>query len=527
MDYRILFEFQAIVVPVYILGLLIITFFLTLYCFKSIFKFISKYFTKLNLIYLIIIILLAFLIRFYVYAPNHGLVINELSHINAAKNFLETGRMELCNYNLELEKVCRLYSNPKGWATILSIFFFFSQVTSANSVFLAQLFGIIFVIAFYVYTFLIFKRKEIAFFSSFILLNFPLLNAWTNTAETNISSLFFIIACFCFLELYFIFGKKMLFLISNLLFYIAVSIRIEFYLFMLVIVYRIFLNKEKIINFKFSEKVFLLVFFIINLLISAANSIIFLKDYQNNGWYSYVYFVEHVPYEINRLMNQYYLTYLVLLLSIIGAVFLFIKGRKNFTVFFIWFSLLFSYYTFLYYQHQSRYIMHAVVGLIFFASYGLYMIINFSKKRGLFVKAAILCFILFFFINELNFMYKNKDNYLAHNYADYIVYNSIQEDIPSDYIIVNNMPLTITAISNKRAVNLRSFLDRGNFDNMTKYLFYWDFSCRKYGDDTYNNRFCEEIVNNFELEEYKIYATEYNTNIFYKIIKRKEQFQNE
>ncbi len=184
-----------------LLIILIIIINLIIFNFKLIFS-NFKNIKKITWLILLIIFLSGFYIRFFYIPHINNLYYDEDGYLDSAKNIAKLGENCLCLYNDESCNLCGISYKNIGFNLLLSIpIKFFGQSQNLGFNFVA-LFGSLTIITIFLFVYLLFKKEDIALYSSLILALYPLHIKLSGSINSEILSLFFIILTFIFLLLY-------------------------------------------------------------------------------------------------------------------------------------------------------------------------------------------------------------------------------------------------------------------------------------------------------------------------------------
>ncbi|NIO20157.1 MAG: hypothetical protein GTN76_05280 [Candidatus Aenigmarchaeota archaeon] len=178
---------------------------LILVLFSLIIKHVKLGFKKIGrntliFIFLIFLVGLALRVPFEV----QHIMTDEYAYMGVAKNILKRGEPSLCSYtDIETES-CPMYLKPIMFSFILSLAFLIFGVSSLAAISVSVLFGSLSIILIFLLAYLLLRETEIGLWSALLLALNPIHIAWSKTAETSITSLFFImlvfVIFFCYLR---------------------------------------------------------------------------------------------------------------------------------------------------------------------------------------------------------------------------------------------------------------------------------------------------------------------------------------
>ena len=154
-------------------------------------RYIKKFLLEIDKktwILLAIIFIFVLSIRIFIPAHHHLMYIDEAWYMEAGKDMLQTGNQGD-------------YPKSIGWPFILTIVFGIFGINNWVALYASTLFGALTIFAMFFMSFIITKRKDLSLISALLFSLFPVHIMWSASAETNITSLFFILLTifFCFL----------------------------------------------------------------------------------------------------------------------------------------------------------------------------------------------------------------------------------------------------------------------------------------------------------------------------------------
>ena len=136
---------------------------------KEIFS-LFKNIKRKNLIWLILILFLGIILRFFVASHMHNLHYDEDAYLDIAKHVNLNWNNCLCLYNIDGHcKFCGFSFKSIGFSFFLGLFFKIFGMSSTVAFHVSSLFGSLTIILLFLFTYLLSKREDIALFSSLIL----------------------------------------------------------------------------------------------------------------------------------------------------------------------------------------------------------------------------------------------------------------------------------------------------------------------------------------------------------------------
>jgi len=177
--------------------------------------------------YLGIIFLTGFVLRLFVFPHFHIMYIDEPWYMEMAKNMNQGKGPVVCEYvDYEVQE-CFLPLKPPGWPFLVSIVFLLLGLNNYYALYLSSILGSLSVLLIFMLTYLIFKNKNAAIWSAFFLALTPLQVIWSNSAETNTASVFFVLLTMVLFFVYVNGKKKIILVLTSLSLLLTIMIRFE------------------------------------------------------------------------------------------------------------------------------------------------------------------------------------------------------------------------------------------------------------------------------------------------------------
>ena len=229
------------------------------------------------------------------------------------------------------------------------------------------------------------------------------------------------------------------------------------------------------------------------------------------------------------LFNNRYNPYLFVILFISGAVLMFLKRRKEALFLLSWFLLLWFVYFGSWFQTlggnttlfaKIRFFMSFYPILVIFMGYGIFLLSDFISKKlikkDIFFLILLIVFLLFIPYSNEAAKYSFDSSNLETKIPELA-----EIDIPSNCIIVANLPTILKSTTELNVVDLDIFLESKDYQLMifNEYdciLFFEDITCDIW---EHQSKLCIKIKEDFLLEEFISY--EYNDErfVFYTLSK--------
>jgi len=486
---------------------------------------------KKTWVILALILASAFVLRLVIPPIQHIMYIDEPWYMEAAKNMLQSFSQGD-------------YPKSIGWPFILSISFLLFGISNWVAIYTAVVLGALTTLNVFFLAYIITKNKAVSLLSAATLSLLPLHIRWSASAETNISSLFFVTLTLFFCFLYY--RKKIYSLlwlaVSSLIF--TALIRPDNYLLIILFFLGCLIFKAKV-----STKRVILILFMLIVLISP--SIL-----QSFGWYSsfdwYSSFnrletestgqLKGSNWSLANLLynslhfgpvifSRAYMPFFIPFLSIIGFIYMLFRRKREACFLIIWFA----FYWILFFSSwvqtiggRDRLFMGFYPPIIIFAGYSLPLLLNSFYKmrlrvqhRNLFVFLLVSVFILSFFPYAL----KARNMYAASCIKlETKIPELAEKDIPPEAVIVANWPTILRSTTDLNVIDVNDFLVDYSFQNAAfqgtdLLLFFEDYCCFDFIGCGRCKENCEAIRDKFKLDSYKEYREGNKKYTFYEIIR--------
>ena len=469
-------------------------------------KTITRQFKKINKrtwFVLIIILLLALGLRFFVVPHHFRMFTDEPGHVEAAKNILNYKEAKNCGYLVE--ESCSPYMRQLGWPMLLSLWFLFFGVNNYVAINLTALLGSISVILMFLLGYLSFKKESIGLWASFLLCLTPIHVTWSGTAEPNVPSLFFALLTLLFFIIYFKEKSlKMHFLaIFSLIF--TIQIRSEFLL-LLPIIFSLYV----FFGVKIKDNWLPWLGFLVLLppfLIQAHLDMIANLNIYGRFFFNLPSFFSNLPITLRTVTNDYNILFLV---PLVAGVWLLRKRKRKFTPLLAIFLIFFLLYT-SFEKPATRMLLLPNLILIFFSAYGLDFLANKLSK----IKFLLVILLIFSFYPPLASI-----KTMPHQALETKIPELAKKDILPDCYIITEWPETLACTTDFKLVDslipsLKPEYIDFLYNKTDCVLFYEDIYCK-----LYNSKKCKLMHETFNLTEYKTYIGFGVNYTFYKVSKK-------
>jgi len=209
---------------IYLMYLLFILFiFLVIINFKT----IKKQFKLSRKTWLLLaaIFILGAIIRLFIFPHFHVMYVDEPLYMEMAKNMNQDKGPVVCEYVDFYSEKCYLPMKPPGWPSMISIFL--RLFNPEHVLIFASIIGSLTIVLTFLLAYVITHKEKVALFSAVILSITPIHVMWSNSAETNMVSLLFMLACMLLYALYYRKNNKLTQYTLLICILISASIRIE------------------------------------------------------------------------------------------------------------------------------------------------------------------------------------------------------------------------------------------------------------------------------------------------------------
>lgn len=437
-----------------ILYLLLLSILISLFFIK--FRKIMKLFDKIDKktwFFLVLIFLTGFILRVFVFPQVHLMYIDEPLYLEMAKNINLNGQFTVCDYLGSELKQCNFWSlKAPAWPFLISIAFSIFGLNNYVALYFSSILGSLSIILIFLFCYLIFNNQKMGLWSAFLLSLTPLHIMWSNSAETNNPSLFFILLTFCFFLIYIKTKDKSLFIFATLMLAFTILVRFEniILIILLALAYIKLSNFPKKSIFKTLDPFYpsIIVLVLISTIPIAFFSINYFRDFLFLEFPSF-YFLNFLP-----LIKSASLNYLYLVLPLLILV---LKQKKDIRALgFVvsTFIVLFFFYMPLFVENRMA--LNPSVFLIILSAYSLEKLgIVFGEHR-LKIRLFLIFFLSLFFILGLNISYENIDKRFTKNILETQSVVDIKRELPGSCYIIAEYPLILTSSSDLKGISTKN-----------------------------------------------------------------------
>ncbi|MEM5806790.1 MAG: glycosyltransferase family 39 protein [Candidatus Aenigmatarchaeota archaeon] len=410
---------------------------------------------------ILVVIFLVFLLGFYLrafYMP-HRFIADDLAYIKTAEGISKTGRAQICGYSgydtLSCDKMNKIFVYPFLLAIIFYLFGISTDLAFNLNILLGSLsIFLIFLVSYFLFN----KNERIGIYSALLFSLFPFFIRNSITAETEASSIFFILfALLCFLLYFRIdnFKMQMLALIS-----LTFAVWTRFENIMLLPLFILFLILEQNFKFKIKDFKFLVPWLICGIFFIS----IFIQNVENYKFnvfaavqydkISEVFRYDELKANIvkygENILNGKLHPPILNLFIIIGILHFWGYSRSCFLML-NWFFCFFILYMSMFETVIDLYLLPPYLGLIFFGGYGTSKILDRIKE----IKYSHAFSLSLVIVTSLSF-YPHIQNIYLEKPGRLILETKIPElvekEISKDCYIVTKFPTILMATTDLKAI---------------------------------------------------------------------------
>ncbi|MFH1537607.1 MAG: glycosyltransferase family 39 protein [bacterium] len=478
-----------------------------------------------TLLLAVAVTLFAFALRMLVPHHQHITFADEHDYMLAAKTLLE-------------EHSQGWYTRCIGWPLLLAVSFGIFGVSPQAAINTSAALGAATVFAFFLLAYSVTKKERLSLAGALIFSVLPVHIRWSACAETNVASLFAIIAVMFFCFLYFESGKASLLWLcaAGLAFVCQFRPENNFYPLLFLAGCAIFKGgkRGRIAPAAIIPAALILALALPNLAQISAHQLF--TDWiasdtgglmTGDNWS--LYNLLHNSYRYGwEIFSGKLLPIPVTILAAAGAwrMCALVEKRKEFLFLAVWFCMLWLAYFSSWMQTlqgRDRFHMSFYPIIIIFACYGFEYVAGFARRQAAGIRfparrspAVIMAVLVLSFIPWIvisRFMYADEQSRLETRLPDLA-----KRDIPADYIIIANWPQILKATTDLRVIRTSDLLENpGNRKlllNCDCALFLEDKSC---GPDELGKANCERVLKEFTAVPYKSYREGRVKYTFYKL----------
>ncbi len=458
---------------------------------------------KKTWLYLLIIFLTGLILRLFVFPHVHLMFIDEPWYMDMAKNMDNGNGPVVCNLVDDYARECSLPLKPSGWPFLVSIIFLFG-VKNYYAIYLNSIIGSLSVILIFLLTYLLFRKQDTGLWSALFLALTPIQVIWSNTAETNNASVFFILLTMLFFFAYIDSRKKSMLTLTMLGLIFSILTRFEnivlagLFILCYLIYSRVFSRKpsgqvfEAFYPFIVAAFLLCMVFF----------ESVFIKTFRSASLSTDLYYLN-----IFGFLRAVSFDYIYLLLAA-GAFFLAGKKDQNrnaflatgFISFFVIYLPIFS---------EDRMALVPMVFLIMLASGFMSRVCRNIKYRSLSVLLIVVFLGLFY--AGLASSYDYVQIRYRENILETQVINELKDTIPSGCYLIAEWPVVFTSVSDIKGISTSIALDDPglvtSLINKSCVLYLYDGYCvvRTISRPLGSQERCSEMLSRFNTKIIKKY----------------------
>jgi len=457
------------------------------------------------------IFLFGFILRVFVFPHVHLMYIDEPQYLEIAKNINQKQEPVICQYKDYDFEDCNVAPKAPGWPFLISILLLIFGLNNYYALYFSSILGSISTILIFLFTYLIFKNQKIALGSSFFLALTPLYILWSNSAETNNPSLFFVLLTMISFLIYIKSREKSIFILTSLILIFTILVRFE-NIILVVIFFLAYVKFSKLPRSSFFRLINLYYPSIVIIMLIAMISIesffigffkpIFSRFIIDFYYLNFSHFLKSISF------NFIYLPTAALSLFFIDK-----KVKNKFIFLFI--SLIFFLILYLPISAESRMALTPGIFVIILSAYSLEKMCSLFKK---YQTASRIFFILIFLIIfglNLKLSYENTYAEYNNNLLETESVMQIKNKISENCYVIAEFPVVLTSISDikglvTRDVLLNSKIIDNLFDKGECIYYFYDGYCadRTISPPRDSRNKCQKMLRTFDMVKEKTFKRE-------------------
>ena len=420
------------------------------------FRNILKQFKKIKRktwVYLFIVFLMGLLLRLFVFPHVHLMYIDEPWYMEMAKNMNQKLQPVICEYPDYNVENCQMPIKAPGWPFLISIVFLIFGVNNYHALYFSSIIGSLSIILIFLLTYIIFRNQKTALWSSFFLALTPIHVMWSNSAETNNASVFFVLLTMVFFLIFIQCKKKTILVLTILSLLLTILTRFENIVLIGIFVLGYILFSKSLPKSSLGQifGAFYPLIVVIMLIIIIVFQYHFVKVFRNTILTIDFYYLNLFEFLKVSSFNYVYL--------LLAAACLFLRNEKDktkivylFTSFLIFFTLYLPIFS------EDRMALMPSVFIIILSAYFLGKLCNSFVKHAVFTILLISIFSCLFGLN-LNSTY----DHISSKYKEHILETQIVMEltniIPENCYLIAEWPTVFTSISNIKGVRTSNALN--------------------------------------------------------------------
>lgn len=473
------------------------------------FKFIKKQFININKkswIFLLFIFLSGFILRFFVFPHYHQMYIDEPMYLEYAKNINQKLKLIICETRVSesLEDYCWFSLKPIGWPFLISLAFKIFGLNNYVALYFSSLLGSLSVVLIFLFSYLLFKNEKIALWSAFLLAFTPIYVIWSNSAETNNPSLFFVLLTAIFFILYLRTKEKPILALAVLLLMFTVLVRFETII-LAVLFSLAYIRFSQNPKDQFSDSLNL--YYPLIIIVSLAGMVIlegfFIGFFRKMFYYNFLdfYFLTFFEYLKAASFNYIYLTFAAINLFLIE------KSDKK-IIALLATSFIFFFLLYLPISFESRMALIPCLFLIVLSSFSLEKLFSLFGEYN--HASRIITLLIFLAIYGFSLMSVYENIYIndSANLLETQSIMQIKKEIPKNCYVISEFPVVLTSVSDLKGLRTKYVLSNPEIisallNNDKCVYYFYDGYCMELPLSTvkYSVKRCLKMLEKFRYEK--------------------------
>jgi len=473
-------------------------------------------FSKINnkkWIILFIIIILSVILRLFISPWHHIVYFDEWANMESARQMFLSGKLSLCQVgNLESCVQRAHYQHPIPFPAVIPFFYFLIGIGGIQAQFVNLFFGVATVLLTFFIAFLLFRKVNIALWSSFFLSLMPLHLLHSTSANYDAFSVFFITLTVLSFLIYLSRNDNKSLLLAIFTLAYTIQVKMEFLNLLLLVSSLLFLFRSKV---KINKFYLIFIILIIPHVFFIANNYGEFYNIASTTTVDTIHIFRMDNIKAGLIYVKFWFNFqhiIFTLLAIIGA-FLINKYTKQILFLLVWIFSFLTIYMFYWNNGDLRYILVLTPAIAILAGVGVNYVLSCRKNI---LKIILSLFVILFTLANASIFVDWPPISVSHKEIIFIKY--FDEVIDESGFITTSTPFLINFILDRDAVisgainSLRELLRNG-----AKIYFYENVFCFGAMDSDH----CKNIHETFDLRIIKSVVINGQRTTLYEIINEK------
>ncbi len=448
---------------------------------------------------LFLITLVGAIIRIFLIPSFHQMYVDEPMYIEQAKNINQQGKIVSCVWTWEGSHCWSVLTKGPLWPFILSLAFRALGSSSSVAFMVTQAFALLTIALSFIFCYLVFKRSGIGLWCSIFFALSPLHAVWSNTVETSMPALFFVMLTFISFLLFTRLPSIPMGVFTGLVFLFSVFIRYENLLLTPVFLLLLLLNAKSLPS-SVKRSISALMPAIATLIGLLTFTLFFftIEFYMRNlSNFLPHFYAFNLPFYLKHLS----LNFTLLIPGIFGLVLL---GKNQIKLCLIGIPLLISSIIYIPLSYESRMILIPFFFFSVCAAYGAEELAQKAKRHQALFRASALLLLLAVSAFSLSPAQREPlyKKYPSLNMLETFSASTLHETVPSNCTIISQFPAITNAATDSIGMETSYALQNPSIiqsllaKNECVYYFYDHYCYRIVSDSSAN---CKRMMDTFKL----------------------------